>query len=206
LLDVCFIVFALANNKRHGRKNIKIDVIFDFYSFNFIGRYHYSKSIANEKGILRKMAVLKSIFEEVYEEDLSKNLEHFIEKEQQGLIDTRNIKLHTVLISYFRLNQKSNNRHSIDFLHKSFQEYLLAENYIESILLNKGFRLNIGKPSELTIEFLPGLISMINDPDKKEYEKPLLRIARSLYINIADEIDKGSTYYCKDILNLRAYT
>jgi hypothetical protein len=91
-------------------------------------------------------------------------------------------------------------------LHKSFQEYLLAENYIESILLNKGFRLNIGKPSELTIEFLPGLISMINDPDKKEYEKPLLRIARSLYINIADEIDKGSTYYCKDILNLRAYT
>ena len=73
----------------------------------------------------------------------------------------------------------------------SFQEYLLDEYYVESILYNKGFRLNINQPSKVTIDFLLSLRSMIKDLDKrKEYEKPLLRIVRSLYPNKADEKDE----------------
>lgn len=44
------------------------------------GRYHYSKSIANEKWILRKIAALKSIFEEVYEENFQKILSILLKK------------------------------------------------------------------------------------------------------------------------------
>jgi hypothetical protein len=154
------------------------------------GRYQYSKEIANEKWILRKTAALKTMFEEVYEENLPKQLKIIIKKEQEEFIDLQEIKLHTVLTAYFKLNEKSNNKHSVDFLHKSFQEYLLAEYYVESILHNKGFRLNIGRPSDVTVEFLSSFLSFIKDSHKKEYEKHLLRIVKSLYLNKADKQDE----------------
>lgn len=134
------------------------------------GKYQHSLTeieIVKEKWIMRKIAALKTIFEEVYEEDLPKLLQIFIEEEQLEIINLQNIKLHVVLRSYLKLNEKSNYKHSVDFLHKSFQEYLLAEYYIESILYNKGFRLNIGQPSEVTVEFLSSFLSMIKEIDKK---------------------------------------
>jgi hypothetical protein len=73
-------------------------------------------------------------------------------------------------------------------LKNGFHNY--ATKHIESILYNKGFRLNIGHPSEVTIDFLSSLLSMIKDLDKKEYRKPLLRIIRSLYPNKVDEKDE----------------
>ena len=90
--------------------------------------------------------------------------------------------VHTILTSYFKLNNR-NNKHSIDFLHKSFQEYLLAEYYIESILQGKGYRLNVGKPSSVTIDFLSSLLDVIRENEKEENSKILSRIVRSFYMD-----------------------
>jgi uncharacterized protein YjbI with pentapeptide repeats len=191
-------MFALSYPDLQITKDMDIDkarlVLYSTFIHSIIkGKYQYSKEIANEKWILRKIAVLKTIMNEVYEEDLHQHLQIFVEKEQSNIIDLQNIKLQAVLTSYFKLNEKSNNKHSVDFLHQSFQEYLLAEYYVESILYNKGFRLNIGHPSDVTVEFLSSILSIIKDSDKKEYEKTLLRIIRSLYPNKADKNDEEIT-------------
>jgi hypothetical protein len=66
--------------------------------------------------------------------------------------------LKPILTSYFRL-QLGGKRPSpiIDFIHKTFKEYLLAEYYIESLLNHKPYRLNIGTPSKETVDFLDWL-------------------------------------------------
>src|SRR6185312_769628 len=166
------------------------------------GRYKDSPmEIVKEKWILRKIAALKMISDEVYEEELSEKLQTVVEQKQKEFINLQEIKLHIVLTSYFKLNKKGNNKHSVEFLHKSFQEYLLAEYYIESILYNEGFRLNIGQPSDVTIEFLVSLLSLIKNHEKKEYEKYLLRIIRSLYPNKADWSDENIMQIVKVIRN-----
>src|SRR6478672_3196465 len=166
------------------------------------GRYKDSPmEIVKEKWILRKIAALKMISDEVYEEELSEKLQTVVEQKQKEFINLEEIKLHIVLTSYFKLNKKGNNKHSVEFLHKSFQEYLLAEYYIESILYNEGFRLNIGQPSDVTIEFLVSLLSLIKNHEKKEYEKYLLRIIRSLYPNKADWSDENIMQIVKVIRN-----
>jgi hypothetical protein len=142
-------MFALSYNDLQVIKDVDVGIArFILYS-TFIhsileGRYKGTPlQIVKEKWILRKIAALKTIFEQAYEEDLPKLLQTFIEGEQQEIINLQNINLHTVLTSYFKLNEKSNNKHSVDFLHKSFQEYLLAEYYIESALLhNSIFRIS----------------------------------------------------------------
>jgi uncharacterized protein YjbI with pentapeptide repeats len=166
------------------------------------GRYKDSPmEIVKEKWILRKIAALKMISDEVYEEELSEKLQTVVEQKQKEFINLQEIKLHIVLTSYFKLNKKGNNKHSVEFLHKSFQEYLLAEYYIESILYNEGFRLNIGQPSDVTIEFLVSLLSLIKNHEKKEYEKYLLRIIRSVYPNKADWSDENIMQIVKVIRN-----
>jgi uncharacterized protein YjbI with pentapeptide repeats len=46
-------------------------------------------------------------------------------------------------------------------MHKSFREYLLAEYYIESILHNKIYYLNVGIPTPETIFYLEGLLELL---------------------------------------------
>ena len=53
----------------------------------------------------------------------------------------------------------------IEFIHTSFKDYLLAEYYIESILENKIYKLNIGTPSEESILFVSGLVDLLNSKD-----------------------------------------
>jgi hypothetical protein len=155
------------------------------------GRYKGSPiEIVKEKWIMRKIAALKAIFEELYEEDLPELLQTLVEEEQREFINIQNINLHTVLTSYFKLSEKTNNKHSVDFLHKSFQEYLLAEYYVESILYRKGHRLNISHPSKVTVDFLDSLLTIIKDSDQKEYGKYLLRMIRSVYNGKADWSDE----------------
>lgn len=56
----------------------------------------------------------------------------------------------------------------MEFVHKSFKEYLLAEYYLESLLENKTHRLNIGTPSNETFLFIDGLIDLLLNT---EYEQ-----------------------------------
>ena len=67
---------------------------------------------------------------------------------------------------------------SMDFIHKSFREYFLAEYYLESILNNKGHYLNVGLPSSETILFLDDLLELLLDnknENLKEYANILTK-------------------------------
>jgi len=59
----------------------------------------------------------------------------------------------------------------IDFVHSSFKEYLLAEYYIESLLEKKTYRLNARIPSKDTIDFLNGIIALLQEenPDIQQF-------------------------------------
>jgi hypothetical protein len=106
---------------------------------------------------------------ELTETTARKWLARFAEEEKRGglsefLEESRNEELlKPILTSYFRL-QLGEKRPSpiIDFIHKTFKEYLLAEYYVESLLNNKPYRLNIGTPSKETIDFFDGLLDLVN--------------------------------------------
>jgi hypothetical protein len=64
------------------------------------------------------------IFEKVYKEDLSQHLKIFIDNEPEDLfdfIDSKSLTLDTIIMSYFRLNVRNNNKHAVDFYIKSFK-------------------------------------------------------------------------------------
>jgi hypothetical protein len=63
---------------------------------------------------------------------------------------------------YFRYSTKGK---TVDFVHKTFEEYLLAEYYLECVLTNRIRRLNLIIPSKDTIDFLDGLIGLLRSND-----------------------------------------
>jgi hypothetical protein len=76
--------------------------------------------------------------------------------------------LEPIISSYFYLTSPEP-RARIDFIHSSFKEYLLAEYYIESLLLDKPYRLNVGMPSSETMTFLNRLLEFLfNDDDSEQ--------------------------------------
>ncbi|MFZ0512290.1 MAG: hypothetical protein WAM14_11840 [Candidatus Nitrosopolaris sp.] len=75
--------------------------------------------------------------------------------------------LKPILTSYFYLQSTTVLDMSMDFIHKSFREYFLAEYYLESILNDKRHYLNVGLPSRETILFLDGLLELLSDNKKK---------------------------------------
>ena len=130
------------------------------------------------KWIFRKIAALKTIYkDELIETTVKIWLRKFAEEEKKQRVsefleESRYEEfIKPFLSSYFRL-QLGEKRPSpiIDFIHKTFKEYLLAEYYIESLLSHKPYRLNIGTPSKETIDFLDGLLEFINAEDNKSLE------------------------------------
>jgi uncharacterized protein YjbI with pentapeptide repeats len=120
----------------------------------------WNESYFIEKKALREVAALKQIYgKDLTLEDLRKEIANI-----DARTDIFN-KLETILASYFYLSYKTNGT-SIDFMHETFKEYLLAEFYIESLLENKIDRLNVRTPSRQTIEFLGRLIELLNAKDK----------------------------------------
>ena len=121
---------------------------------------NWNENYKNEKNFLRKIASIKSIYKEKCTKDnLIIELKNY---EDLTLYDDNNImeQLKPILSSYF-YSKRERQDNLIEFLHRSFQDYLLAEYYIECILYNKPFRLNVGVPTEATIMFLDGLLEIL---------------------------------------------
>ena len=124
---------------------------------------NWDKHYGSEKMLLRKIAAIKSI----HLSKLDKNiLIQELKEYQTDLHDDEEIvkRLQPILSSYFHLERDPYQGELIEFLHRSFYEYLLAEYYIECILENKLFRLNVGIPSNATIMFLDGLLEILIAP------------------------------------------
>ncbi len=123
-------------------------------------------SIYYEKWILRKLALLKSVSPNISLDQMLKCLQDFaLNEDSEDLkkyltdsnLDLKN-KIKPIIDSYFKSGQ---NNESIEFLHQSFQEYLLAEYYIECVLMDKRDRLRMPIPSEVTVNFFESLLDLI---------------------------------------------
>lgn len=125
--------------------------------------YHWTQYYPEEKSILRKIAALAQIHDRKFTRStVIEGLKNY------GIVyDEKMIKdvLEPILTSYFYLHSTSAIDMLVDFIHKSFGEYLLAEYYIESIFEDKAYNLSVGIPSQETIEFLDGLLELLNEKE-----------------------------------------
>lgn len=118
-----------------------------------------------EKKILRAVAAIKQIHKIPPKNSIdSKTVEAEIKKTVNEIQDPNFDKdILKYKESYFLSVQYDKN---INFLDESFNDYFLAEYYIESILHKEPLKLNIGIPNKQTIEFLDGLLDLLNATDK----------------------------------------
>jgi uncharacterized protein YjbI with pentapeptide repeats len=123
-----------------------------------------------EKYLLRAVAALKQIHDLPHEkpipvQDVEKEIKSFAIPDVDFDIDK-------VKKSYFLSVHHKGMEKMINFVHESFSDYLLAEYYIWTILidkklkLNKDLRLNIGFPNRETIDFLEGILDILNEDDE----------------------------------------
>lgn len=125
--------------------------------------------------ILRKIAALRQMHGLLTKSMIIRGLENYgISYHERTLKDV----LDPILTSYFYLQSTTALDMPMDFIHKSFGEYFLAEYYLESILNNKGYYLNVGIPSQETISFLDGLLELLSEnknENLKEYANILTK-------------------------------
>jgi len=86
-----------------------------------------------EKELLRYTAAIKNLYKELDEEKLKLNLAKIYKKEIKNLEGY----LKPLITSYFYRSSQEIVSKKIEFIHKSFQEYLLAEYYYESIRITR---------------------------------------------------------------------
>jgi uncharacterized protein YjbI with pentapeptide repeats len=126
-----------------------------------VQEYDLQNLYTNEKELLRIISALTQIHgEELTEEIAQRELSKF-----QLFVDNSDSKLSPTIsdLSYFFYSVKKAEGKKLDFVHKTFKEYLLAEYYLESILQNKLYRLNAKSPTNETIQFLAGLVDLLKE-------------------------------------------
>ncbi len=125
----------------------------------------------DEKRILRKIAAVRQMNEPriLTRNKVIEQLEYYYGLQNSNVYLQEHI-IEPILSSYFYLQGSTTDDKTIDFIHKSFREYLLAEYYIESIVNDKIHYLNVGIPTYETILFLDGLLEILLF---KEYDEKL---------------------------------
>jgi uncharacterized protein YjbI with pentapeptide repeats len=134
-----------------------------------LGTFGYSKHALDEKLALRKIAELKHIYgDELSKKTILNILENF--GSGNGFNDEI-LKVFDKLIStYFSTSTGTGYEERIDFIHRSFEEYLLAEFYIYCIQKSETIRINMKLPNEVTLQFLDGLLHLLRTKDKNLFD------------------------------------
>jgi uncharacterized protein YjbI with pentapeptide repeats/nucleoside phosphorylase len=176
--------------KPEWSKNVKKSLFYYAFVHSIVrGKYRFKEEeefkeiYPIEKELLRITAALKNLYgDDLTEELLNNSLKNFFEKDYENRAKPL---LDLFLTSYFYRSPQKIVSKKIEFIHKSFEEYLLAEYYYESIRDGirdgKMYRLNAGEPSIETMEFLNGLIGILKDKEAKEFlrkiidENPLIK-------------------------------
>jgi len=115
--------------------------------------------IAEEKRSLRLTAALVNLYGGISKSELRvKLLRLGVDESYLNELFDKEGFLEYFLTSYFYMQEER-----IEFIHDSFKEYCLAEYYYESIKEGKWWRLNVGMPSEETIDFLKGLVEILKN-------------------------------------------
>lgn len=136
-------------------------------------QYDFGKFHFNEKQVLRRIAQLK----EIYGNELTEKLTISSLKVSRVDIDQSIFDIFDKLIStYLYTIPGESSEVRFDFIHRSFVEYLLAEYYLECFLRNSPHKINLKLPNEVTIQFLDGLLDLINrSTNSSEYIEYLLK-------------------------------
>jgi uncharacterized protein YjbI with pentapeptide repeats len=145
-----FIYFHFLSHLTEGKRIEKED------------RFQINNSYLDEKNALRKLALLKQIHKDGLTKQIIENEAKFFGFKSDVL------HINPVLTCYLYSNSPSDeNEIHVNFIHESFQEYLMAENYLEALLKgeNKSAWMNAGKPSKETINFLDGLLHLLMSDD-----------------------------------------
>ncbi len=161
------------------------------------GEYHWTQYGGEEKRILRKIAALRQMHDTLTRNMIIGGLEEYY-----GISYNETDVLDPILTSYFYLQGPAFGM-SVDFIHKSFREYFLAEYYLESILNDKRHYLNVGIPSPETISFLDGLLELLleNKNEKlKEHANILLKslLSQTKQQDITQTLRKNAQRYYEE--------
>ena len=145
-------------------------------------RYRQSlNEYINEKRALRRIAALKVLKSNLTKDDITDNYQFDLHINSKAVSE--------ILSTYFVEEFNFKNKRRIEFIHKSFIEYLLAEFYLESILASKSYYLNLGNyllyPSEPTLLFLQDMLSIIKKRNGYIYNQ----FIKSLDNDVENEID-----------------
>jgi hypothetical protein len=131
--------------------------------------YHnWLQQFLEEKKILRRVAALWYLkYPDLVDSYLIKGLIALGMEELGSDTETeRKEKLKLIepfITAYFYRLGKYRPEKKIDFMHKSFGEFLLAEFFIESFITNRKYYLEITIPNEETINYFEGLLNLLND-------------------------------------------
>jgi uncharacterized protein YjbI with pentapeptide repeats len=121
-------------------------------------QYGYSQHYIAEKKVLRKIAELKHI----YGENLTVDRIHESLKTTKDRVKKQFFPAFQKLVSsYFYITEQYDYDERIEFIHKSFVEYLLAEFYVGCFLIGEPYVANVKLPTRETIQFLSGLLELI---------------------------------------------
>lgn len=144
--------------------------LFYFHLFYYIllGRFHELNGNEDyiyivEKKLLRRISILMQIHNGQLDR---KTLE--VEKSIIGL-DSIKLDIEPILSTYISFKDS---KEILEFGHKTFKEYLIAEYYLENLLKDEQpILLNSEIPSKETIDFLQGLIELLKakKPEIREY-------------------------------------
>jgi uncharacterized protein YjbI with pentapeptide repeats len=193
-------------NEDNWNDNIKKTLIYMLFFYYTImerlkGEKNYNeKEHIKEKQLLRKIAVLKQLLGEslvVEEEEHSYKL---INPYKNSFDTNINSIPKSIFFSYFELIHSSTNMKGFKFVHHTFQEYLIAENYVENFLsgryVDSSNIFQLGIPSKETMQFLDGLIGLL-----------LIKVADSDLLDIIENekssLLNSSTYATSPSLNIK---
>ena len=134
------ITTVFKNVDSRAKRSMSRALIYQGFIHSIVRGKHESKAtetryqINEEKRILRKIAALRQMRDPLTKSRVIEGLKYY-DISYDEVLDP-------ILTSYFYLQSITATDMYVDFIHKSFTEYFLAEYYLESILNNKGHYLN----------------------------------------------------------------
>jgi uncharacterized protein YjbI with pentapeptide repeats len=180
----------IRTNKNWGNKYEYISRTLIYFSFinNVIRKGEEESGIDYKyKQIPRIIAVLKHIHKsnlvmgEVQENSGKISIKDEIPK-FDPTIDPKDLE--SLQMPY--LLQTAGENLTVDFVHQTFNEYFLAEYYLDAFLNSKSNRLNVLIPSSRTVSFLEGLVYLLNedsDSDKNNLLKEFVKPAEAINVD-----------------------
>ena len=145
------------------------------------------KSYRDEKRKLRLLAMLMQVCGGNLTDENVKQVQKMF-RDTQIDMSVQDLKS----TSHFYVKDKRND--SIKFVHETFKEYLLAECYF-GCLVEKLNWMNIGSPSKETVEFLKGLLQLLNTNNEniRKYVEEIINIEPSLLKSFESEDEDNNT-------------